>query len=309
VTFAVPAGYPAQFDPADLAERADWLATLPALARRYATKWELRPDGDPSHGYVGVVWPVVRANGGAAMLKLSWPHDEARDEAVALAAWAGAGTVELFEHDADDYALLLERLDARHSLNEEPIDTAVDVICQVLRRLTVPAPPLHRSVRDQAATWVTALPARAAALGDPIPARLLAEAVDHCRTLGPAAGSLLVNEDLHYFNVLRGRREPWLLIDPKPIAGDPEFAVIPMLWNRYEETGGAQGIAARFDAIVRGAGLDRERARAWTLVRAVGNWLGALPGDGGFPFTHVLAEIAAAMGAAPGGAVCRFLPL
>jgi streptomycin 6-kinase len=295
VTFAVPDGYLAQFDATDLADRADWLATLPALARGYATRWSLRPDGPPLHGYVGVVWPVVRADGTPAMLKLSWPHDEATDEAVALATWAGHGAVELLEHDPDDYALLLERLDPEHSLNEEPIDTAVDVICGVLRRLTMPAPPLRRSVRDKAATWVTALPARAAELGDPIPAPILAEAVAHCRTLGPTAGDLLVNEDLHYFNVLRGHREPWLLIDPKPIAGDPEFAVIPMLWNRYEETGGAQAIPARFDAIVRAGGLDRERARAWTLVRSVANWLGTLPGDGGFPFVSVLAEIAAAM--------------
>ncbi len=295
MTFAVPDSYLAQFDAADLAERAGWLATLPDLARRYADKWRLRADGAPLHGYVGVVWPVVRTDGTPAMLKLSWPHDEARDEAVALATWAGDGTVQLLDHDVDDYALLLERLDPRHSLNEEPIDTAVDVICDVLRRLTVPAPPLHRSVRDRARHWATALPARAAALGDPIPATVLDQVVDHCRTLGPAAGGLLVNEDLHYFNVLRGRREPWLLIDPKPIVGDPEFAVIPMLWNRYEETGGAQAIPARFDAIVRGAGLDAERARAWTLVRAVANWLATLPGDGGFPFVSVLAEIAAAM--------------
>jgi streptomycin 6-kinase len=295
VTFAVPDAYRAQFDADELAGRADWLAALPALAQRYAEKWELRPDGAPLHGYVGVVWPVVRTDGTPAVLKLSWPHDEARDEAVALTAWAGNGTVELLEHDADDYALLLERLDSGHSLNEEPIDTAVDVICGVLRRLTVPAPPLHRSVRAQAAHWATALPARAAELGDPIPAAMLAEVVDHCRTLGPAAGELLVNEDLHYFNVLRGRREPWLLIDPKPILGDPEFAVIPMLWNRYDETGGAQAIPARFAAIVRSAELDVERARAWTLVRAVANWLDMLPGDGGFPFVSVLAGIAAAM--------------
>jgi streptomycin 6-kinase len=294
VTFAVPDGYSAQLDADDQAERADWLAALPALAQRYAEKWSLRPDGEPLHGWVGVVWPVVRADGTPAMLKLSWPHDEAHDEAVALAAWAGHGAVQLLDHDVEDQALLLERLDSRRSLNEEPIDTAVEVICGVLRRLTVPAPPLRRSMRAQAEHWATALPARAAELGDPIPAAMLAEVVDLCGTLGPAAGELLVNEDLHYFNVLRGRREPWLLIDPKPILGDPEFAVIPMLWNRYEETGGAQAIPARFARIVRDGELDVERARAWTLVRAVANWLDVLPGDG-FPFASMLAEIAAAM--------------
>ncbi|HEX5407283.1 MAG TPA: aminoglycoside phosphotransferase family protein [Pseudonocardiaceae bacterium] len=155
----------------------------------------------------------------------------------------------------------------------------------------MPAPPLHRTVTAMAEEWAPRLPRQAAALGDPIPARMLAAVVDHCRQLGPTAGRLMVNEDLHYFNVLRGERAPWLLIDPKPIMGDPEFGVIPMLWNRYSETGGAQGVAARFDAIVAVAGLDRELARAWTLVRAVVNWLWALPDD----FANVLAGIATAM--------------
>lgn len=293
MSFPVPRSYVTQFDADDLAERADFLAGLSEQATVHARQWDLRPDGAPLHGYVGVVWPVVTAAGTPAMLKVSWPHDEARDEAVALRTWAGDGTVRLLADDG--FVLLLERLDATRSLNEEPIDEAVAVLGGLLRRLCRPAPPLCRSVAAVAARWAESLPARAAALGDPIPADVLDRAVALCRELGPSAGSLLVNEDLHYFNVLRGDRERWLVIDPKPIAGDPEFAVIPMLWNRYAETGGAAGIADRFAAIVRAAGLDEERARGWTLVRAVANWLGALPGDAGFPFVSVLAEIAAAM--------------
>jgi streptomycin 6-kinase len=292
VTFIVPDSFVAQFDGDDLAERVDWLTRLPDRAQRYADRWALRPDGPPMHGYVGVVWPVRRADDDTpAVLKLSWPHDEAQDEAVALATWAGNGTVRLLDHDTADYALLLERLDPHHSLNEEPIDTAVEIAGGLLRTLSVPAPTLHRSVTAMARQWAERLPRQASALGDPIPARMLDTAIDHCRRLGPSAGSLMVNEDLHYFNVLRGTRAPWLLIDPKPITGDPEFGVIPMLWNRYQETGGAQGVSARFDAIVEIAGLDRELAKAWTLVRAVVNWLWALPDD----FANVLAGIAAAM--------------
>jgi streptomycin 6-kinase len=297
VPFRVPQSYLAQFDAEDLAERAGFLACLPDTARRYAKQWDLRPDGEPLHGYVGVVWPVVRTDGTPAMLKVSWPHDEAEDEAVALRTWDGDGAVRLLAEDG--FVLLLERLDAGRSLNEEPIDEAVEVIGGLLRRLSRPAPPLHRSAARVAAGWAESLPAKAAALGDPVPARLLDRAVGLCRELGPDSGSLLINEDLHYFNVLRGERERWLVIDPKPIAADPEFAVIPTLWNRYEETVGAQGIPARFAAIVRAAGLDEELARGWTLVRAVANWLWALPGDAGFPFVSVLSDIAHAMADPP----------
>lgn len=292
--FTVPDEYVAQFGAEELAERGDWLAALPGTAARYARRWSLREDGVPLYGYVGVVWPVRRADGTPAMLKVSWPHDEATDEAVALATWAGDGTVRLLDHDVDDYVLLLERLDPHHSLNEEPIDVAVGTAGRLLRRLTVPAPPLHRTVTGAAARWVERLPVYARSLGDPVPARMLDAAVDICRELGPKAGSLLVNEDLHYFNVLRGEREPWLLIDPKPIGGDPEFAVIPLLWNRFREMNGRREIVARFDAIVRAAGLDAELARAWTLARAVANWLWSVR-DESVPHANAVAGIAAAM--------------
>jgi streptomycin 6-kinase len=294
VEFPIPDGYLTQLTARDLAERTDFLAALPGMAQRFAREWSLRPDGGPVFGYCGVVWPVRRADDTPAMLKISWPHAEAQDEAAALAAWAGNGTVALLEHDDDAYALLLERLDPDQSLNEEPIDEATKALARLLRTMSAPELTLHRSVTGVAAEWARELPGRNADLGDPVPARMLDAAVDICRELGPTAGSLLVNEDLHYFNVLRGQRQPWLVIDPKPLAGDPEFCVIQMLWNRYEETGGAQGIESRFDTIVRIAELDRDLARAWTLVRAVVAWQWAYP-DGTSPFVSTLAEIAAAM--------------
>lgn len=87
-----------------------------------------------------------------------------------------------------------------------------------------------------------------------------------------------MNEDLHYENVLAGTREPWLVIDPKPVAGDLEFGVIPLLWNRMEES----TLDDRLAALVAVAGLDAELARAWTLVRAVVNFLWAVEADDGF---------------------------
>jgi streptomycin 6-kinase len=81
---------------------------------------------------------------------------------------------------------------------------------------------------------------------------------------------LLVNQDLHYENVLAGEREDWLVIDPKPLRGDPEFAIAPLLWNRFESGPG------RFEQVVREAGLDRGLALDWTLFRVLEYWLWAL---------------------------------
>ena len=84
---------------------------------------------------------------------------------------------------------------------------------------------------------------------------------------------MIVHGDLHYENVLAGDREPWLVIDPKPMSGDPHYEPAPMLWNRMEELAGdlRNGLRRRFHTIVDTAGLDEDRARDWVVVRMVLN--------------------------------------
>lgn len=247
-----------------------WLAALPALAAAYAREWGLTFEGEAMHGYVGVVQPARRADGTPVVLKLGWRNDESTDEPVALSTWAGRGAVLLLDSAPDDGVLLLERLDAGRTLDHLPLREAVPILGGLARRLAVPAPPeLTRSVRVEAAGLVEELPRRWAELGEPFDRRLVDDAVAICRELGPSSGDLLVNEDLHFQNVLAGQREPWLVIDPKPLSGDLEYGVIPLFWNRFTES----TLDERMDLIVASQELDAGKARAWTLVRAVQNWL------------------------------------
>ena len=210
---------------------------------------------------------------------------------AAILPWRGEGAVELLDHDSEDFVLLLERLDADRDLSREPIDTAVTVAGGLLRRLAVPAPTLHRSLAEQAQRWCTELPAEAARLGNVVPSRMVDQAVALCRDLRPAA--LMVNEDLHYLNVLRGTRLPWLVIDPKVLTGDPEFGVIPLLRNRFHELDGPAALRRRLQAIADGAGLNLELTMAWTFVAAIDDWLYFLPDSG--PDATIAAAIAAAL--------------
>lgn len=247
-------------------EDAEWLARLPALAESCLARWDLTVDGEPMHGACALVLPVRRPSGEPAVLKVTWPHDEAEHEAIALSMWDGAGAVRLLAHDPDAWALLLERLNPDITLESEPIPEALAVVAGMIRRLDRPAPAGVRTMRDVAARWVHELPAENDGL---VPGPLLDQAVAYCRELGPLAGNHLVNEDLHFQNVLRGEREPWLVIDPKPIAGDHEFGLTQLLWNRFEE----DTLLARLAVLVDMAGLDHELARKWTFVRAIDNWL------------------------------------
>ena len=93
----------------------------------------------------------------------------------------------------------------------------------------------------------------------------------------PGTDAALIHSDLHFFNVLAAEREPWLVIDPKPLSGDPAYEVAPLLWNRWEEAMSAasprQALLDRMFTVVDVAGLDEDRVRDWIIVREVCNVL------------------------------------
>jgi streptomycin 6-kinase len=252
-----------------------WLQRLPALVAELCARWDLTIEGAPMHGYLGLVVPVRRGDEPAA-LKVSWINPSTAHEIAALAAWNGRGAVRLLEADPDLRAMLLERLDSQRSLENLPIRKAAPIAAQLLRRLAVPAPaglPLQHDLTQQiAATLVE----RWEGLGRPISRRLIDAARDRATQLGPTAGSLMVNWDLHYRNVLAGEREPWLAVDPKIAVGDPEFGLAQLLWTRLEDLERDGGLNRYFPLFVDQAGLDLPLARSWTLVRCVDYWLWAL---------------------------------
>ena len=90
-------------------------------------------------------------------------------------------------------------------------------------------------------------------------------------TSDPASDATLVHGDLHYENVLAGDREPWLAIDPQPLAGHPGWDLHAVLRNRRDELGtGATlrwSVRRRTDILCEAAGIDEEVARRWTIVR------------------------------------------
>jgi streptomycin 6-kinase len=155
------------------------------------------------------------------------------------------------------------------------------VIGQLLRRLAI---PLDRDAlvlvkqNDTAARWVDDLPHRWERQGRPFDRRLLDLAVDTCRNLR-VEQPLLVHGDLHQQNVLAASRERWLAIDPKGVAGEPEFDVEPALrncWKNLVATGDTRRALLRRQAIIVEAGeLDYERARLWSQARSVDNILWA----------------------------------
>jgi streptomycin 6-kinase len=268
-----------------------FIADLPRRAEEFLRRWELRLDGPAMHGVCALVLPVVRADRTPAALKLQPLDAESEGEPLALRVWGGDGAVRLLEHDEPSCTLLLERLDGTRALTDLP-DTreAVRVIGELLARLTAAAaPPGLRRLGDIARTMLERVPWALERVPDPADRRLLADCAAAVREVVGEPGDRLLHWDLHYDNVLAAERAHWVAIDPKPLAGDPGFELLPAIDNRYEpgET------VRRFDTLTDALALDRERARAWTLGRVLQNCLWEI--EDGRPPEAVQLEIGRAL--------------
>lgn len=249
-----------------------WVDDLPRLIRGRIDEWDLDPDGPAFHGYCSIVLPVRTREGASAVLKVTFPDDESEHEHLALRRWAGDGAVRLLRADPHRRTMLLERLHQRN-LGELWDIEACGIVAGLYGRIHVTPPPQLRSLAEfteRCTAELARLPRNA-----PVPRRLVEQAIVLGRDLAgdPGTTGTLIHGDLHYENVLAADREPWLLIDPKPMNGDPHYEVAPMLWNRWDELAGyvREGVRRRLSALVDAAGLDFDRARSWVIVRMLHN--------------------------------------
>ncbi|MFI9172775.1 aminoglycoside phosphotransferase family protein [Streptomyces lincolnensis] len=255
-----------------------WIARLPALAAEVLERWELRRDGEPGAGEASLVLPVVRADGHRAVLKLQLPREEVTAALVGLRTWDGDGTVRLLDHEPESGSMLLERLGDRSLAAVEDDDTALGILARLLARLVaVPAPAELRSLGDIAAGMLEQVPRSVEALADPVDRRLLRDWASAVAELADRPGDRMLHWDLHYDNVLAADREPWLAIDPEPLAGDPGFDLWPALNSRWDDVVAAgdpaRVVRRRFDLLTGTLGLDRRRAAGWTRGRLLQNAL------------------------------------
>jgi streptomycin 6-kinase len=105
--------------------------------------------------------------------------------------------------------------------------------------------------------------------GRPFEESLLDAVVATLEELAATQGELvLLHQDLHADNVLAAEREPWLLIDPKPLVGEREFGLAPII-RSFELGLSERDVVGRLDQLSSELGLDRERARGWAIGQTI----------------------------------------
>jgi streptomycin 6-kinase len=257
---------------AETPEGAAWLERLPRLVEDCAGAWGLEV-GAPFGGNVAYVARARRADGERAVLKINFPDHESEHEAAALEHY-GRLAARVLEHDHERRALLLERVEPGLPLPDDEVEAVLPGLFTAVWREPAAGHPF-RALRDEAARWAVAIPAARERAGRPFERALVDEAVTALEALGPTqADEVVVHQDLHAGNVLRGTRAPWLVIDPKPLAGERAFDLVALARNIPDR--------ALVRRVALAAGVDPERALGWAQAHALA-W-GYEPGDRWIPW-------------------------
>jgi len=240
---------------------------LSQIIRELRDRWSLslgKPlaDGNGTDSWVA---PAERRDGTRAVLKIGMPHMEAADAPLGLRFWNGDPTVRLLESDVEFNAMLLERCEPGTALRERPEAEQDVVIAGLLRRLwrrpsaSYPFRPLAAMI----AAWAAETLADARQGHD---AGRVREGLRVMEELSrPSPEDVLLATDLHAGNVLRARREPWLVIDPKSFVGDRAYEATQHLLNCGERLRRAPEATVRHFAEL--LEVDGERVRLWLHAR------------------------------------------
>jgi streptomycin 6-kinase len=255
-------------------ERKAWMAELPSIVGELVDRWELRLHQPYQPGGM-CSWtaPAEDARGRALVLKVGWAHPESEHEADGLRLWGGNGAVMLHDHHAFDStsALLLERCDPGTPLHHaRPEDEQDLIIANLLRRLwRAPTDGAFRPLQLMCDEWANEFEVKLAATPEhALDPGLTREGIRLFRDLPASADrAVLLCTDLHNENILAARREPWLVIDPKPYVGDPSYDVLQHLYNcRDRMERDPLALVRRFADLLE---LDPHRLRLWLFARCV----------------------------------------
>jgi streptomycin 6-kinase len=262
----------------------EWIAGLPGIVAGLADVWSLSV-GEPFQPGGQCSWtaPAAGPDGAELVLKIGFRFagGEERDEAAGLRAWDGNGVVRLRAacESESAYALLVERCVPGTPLGRALPEPEQDrVVAGLLHRLWAQphAGYPFRPLAQMCQAWADEFEEEyaAASASGRIDPGLARAGITLFRELPATSGSqVLLCTDLHGENVLAARREPWLVIDPKPYVGDPAYDVLQHMLNCEDRLAAdPAALAARMASLT---GVDAARVRQWLFARAVQESIGS----------------------------------
>jgi len=206
-------------------------------------------------------------------------------EASALKTYAGRGIIHLVDVDLERGALLLERcLPGTMLSTVDDDEEATYIATQAMAQLWQPAPLEHDfKTAHYLAEGLQRMRHHFDGGTGPLPTKVVEKAEARFNELLDSAGPpMLLHGDLHHYNILQAERQPWLVIDPKGVVGEPAFDLAAFMNNCLESADIKAQMARRAEILSSELKLDRERILSWTFAQFVlfGWWCVEDHGDG-----------------------------
>lgn len=254
-----------------------WRAEASDTVRRMLQRWELRPVDAFAGGIAGAVIRVAQSDGSPAVLKVAYPHLEGVFEAVGLQAFPAGLAPVVLRQDPWTWSMLLTEVTPGTPLRDSGLAvrdalTIGGALQASLTGGTVPdsLPRLAEAMTSYAEQGRARLSAQSHAL-DLLGVRdAVVRAFDELEELGQTGptGSLL-HGDLNPGNVLLSG-DTWLVVDPKPLVGDPAFDLWPLVAQTGDPFHTPDPVARVRDnltTVCAAAGQDPARVARWGAAR------------------------------------------
>jgi len=262
--------------------RSAWDASAAEIVGTMLDRWHLTAGEAYVGGEAASVLRVTTRDGTPAVLKVGFPHVEGVAEALGLESWGPALSPRVLRQDPWTWSLLLDHVEPGIPLSTAGVDAAaaLDIAAGLFSRLTacaIPAgvPTLPSIVGDYLASARERLRTQHAELAGLGIVELVERGLDDAADLARSdRGEFFLHGDFNPGNILSAGADRWLVIDPKPMRGDREFDLWPLveqLGSPWTRTDPAAALAAQLRRVTDAVGCDYERAARWSFARAALN--------------------------------------
>lgn len=247
-----------------------WWDSLPEVLTSLSSRWEFSLQGPVGRGNSSLVLRCRLHDGRPGVLKLLPEREIARAEAHALRSWAPSRRVpEVWGHDADRGALLLEAMAGEAPLSEWGESVALEDIAALICAL-------HDSGVPELRAGVVPLAERVdfmfdhwahrhgddASVAAVVSAEQVRRGYELARRLAhQEAAPVLLHGDLHPANVLDGGGGRGLAaIDPRACVGDPAFDAVDWVFWPQDDP---EKWRDRCTCLATALGTDGDRIWQW----------------------------------------------
>lgn len=265
--------------------RSAWDATAAELVQTMLDRWHLIPGEAYVGGEAASVLAVTMRDGTPAVLKVGFPHAEAVGEALALEVWSELSPElcpRVIRQDPWTWSMLLEQVRPGIPLSRSgrPARHALELACDVYARAAAcPIPAGIPSLGDIVGGYLPAVYARLDSARSELVGLgaydTVARGLDTAHELTASdSGEWFLHGDFNPGNLLLDttrETERWLVIDPKPMRGDREFDLWPLVeqlgspWTRSDPS---EVLARQLRLVCERLRCDYERAARWACARA-----------------------------------------